>query len=173
MRVHTGKISRGKDGFISLVGLIFLTTRFCTSIACNHTNHSFCFISIQYVERYICFYAFMFGLETHLTIKMDDVIKLSKEYTYKTLPDAIAVTTRNGDTVWHLLSSVGHCNCRFLYVPVSLLYMYMNMYASYLNTGRHIFGYMYMYMYMNTGRHIVVSVYVYLCLGRHILSICI
>lgn len=50
-------------------------------------------------ERYICFYAFMFGAETHVTIKMDDVIKLSKEYTYKTLPDAVVVTTRNGVTV--------------------------------------------------------------------------
>lgn len=41
----------------------------------------------------------MFGIETRITIKMDDVIKLSKEYTYKALPDAIAVTTRNGKTV--------------------------------------------------------------------------
>lgn len=58
-----------------------------------------------HAERYICFYAYMFGLETRLTIKMDDVIKLSKEYTYKALPDAIAVTTRNGKTVRDWLAS--------------------------------------------------------------------
>lgn len=46
-------------------------------------------------QKYLCFYANIFGWETNVTIKWKDVSAITKEKTALVIPNAILIKTRN------------------------------------------------------------------------------
>eukprot|EP01134_Creolimax_fragrantissima_P004126 CFRG4126T1 len=72
-------------------------------------------------EHYLCFHSLIFGKETRLVIKLDDIIALEKAYSYKTIPDAILVTTRLASSRTHNYNDKRNASTNMKYQFANLL----------------------------------------------------